>query len=257
MSDETLRRRAYAIIQNKLLDGELRAGDVLSEQALAAEIGISRTPVREAIWQLQSEGLFDKKPRAGTIVRLPGQRELSEIYDVREALESHAAAAAASQLTKGDLADLKQLHAELRAIGREFKARRLEYLDEPLLRRFFEADVGFHLIILQGAHNRRALQIINEFRVLQRVFEYGRLAHGPRLVEAAIAQHGEVLEALKNQDGQAAHTAMARHIAGSKEYAMQAFERRSRAENRSEATPRPMLPRDVERHLAKIKLKKR
>ena len=60
MSVETLKRKAYAIIQAKLLEGELRAGDIVSEQALADEIGISRTPVREAIGQLQIEGLFGK-----------------------------------------------------------------------------------------------------------------------------------------------------------------------------------------------------
>ncbi len=251
-SGENLRHRAYAIIQEKLLEGDLRAGDLVSEQALADEIGISRTPVREAIWQLQSEGLFDKKPRVGTVVRLPDQRELNEIYDVREAIESHAATAAAALLGTDDLSDLARLHGELQKIFDELQARTLEYLDEPLLHRFFNADVGFHLIIVRAANNRRAMQIVSEFRVIQRVFEYERLAHGPRLVEAAVAQHGEVLAALRDGDAQAAHGAMARHIRSSRDYALQSFERRARGNGVVEAA-RPNLPHDIERHIAKLK----
>lgn len=253
MSDETLKRKAYSIIQNKLLEGELRAGDVVSEQALADEIGISRTPVREAIGQLQSEGLFDKKPRIGTVVRLPDQRELGELYDVREALESHAAAAAAALLGGDDLADLTRLYNELKEVAGELKSQHLEYLDEALLHRFFNADVTFHLIIVRATHNRRALQIVGEFRVIQRVFEYERVAHGVRLVESAMEQHGEILAALKSGDGEAARTAMAHHIRSSKEYAMQSFTRRPRGA--TESTLRPELPHDIERHLAKLNAK--
>ncbi|RYZ64370.1 MAG: GntR family transcriptional regulator, partial [Proteobacteria bacterium] len=97
-TSETSRQKAYVFIQRKLLEGEIRAGDLVSELALAAEIGMSRTPIREAIGQLELEGLFDKVPRVGTLVRLPDQRELRELYEVREALESHAASVATSVL---------------------------------------------------------------------------------------------------------------------------------------------------------------
>ncbi len=253
MSVETLKRKAYAIIQTKLLDGELRAGDVVSEQALADEIGISRTPIREAIGQLQIEGLFDKKPRSGTVVRLPDQQELCDLYDVREALESHAAGKAAPLLVRDDFNALASLHKEFKDLARELKARRLEYLDEAMLHRFFSADVSFHLLIVRAAHNARALQIISEFRVIQRVFEYERMAHGPRLVENAVAQHGAILAALKSGDGEAAHDAMAAHIRGSKEYAMQSFERRPRGT--LDIKERPALPPDVALHLENMRVK--
>lgn len=253
MSVETLKKKAYVIIQNKLLEGELRAGDVVSEQALAAEIGISRTPVREAIGQLQSEGLFDKKPRSGTVVRLPGKQELCDLYDVREALESHAAGKAAQEPSRDDLTALQQVHSELKELVKELKTRRLEYLDEELLHRFFKADVTFHMLILRATHNARALQIISEFRVIQRVFEYERLAHGPRLIESAVTQHGAILAALKSGDSQTAHDAMAEHIRFSKEYALQSFERRPRGA--VEKNERPALPPDVALHLDKISAK--
>ena len=250
MSAETLKRRAYDIIQTKLLEGELRAGDMVSEQALANEIGISRTPVREAIGQLQSEGLFDKKPRSGTVVRLPDCHELSDLYDVREALESHAAGKAATLLKRDDLVALSRLHSVLKALAKEMKTQRLEYLNEAMLHRFFKADIGFHLLIVRATHNARALQIVSEFRVIQRVFEYERMAHGPRLVESAVAQHGAILDALKNGKSKAAHDAMAQHIRSSKEYAMQSFERHPRG--LSEQKKRPALPADVALHLETI-----
>lgn len=253
MSAETLKRKAYIIIQNKLLKGELRAGDVISEQTLAAEIGISRTPVREAIGQLQSEGLFDKKPRVGTVVRLPGQHELSDLYEVREALESHAAGKAATLIGRDDLATLGSLHNELKELAKELKTRHLEYLDEAMLHRFFKADVSFHMVIVRAANNKRALQIISEFRVIQRVFEYERLAHGPRLVESAVAQHGAVLAALKKGDRQAADDFMGAHIRSSRDYAMQSFERRSRGIY--EPNERPALPLDVVLHLETMSAK--
>ena len=223
MIDETLRGRAYNSIQAKLLDGELRAGDVISEGTLADDIGISRTPVREAIGQLQIEGLLGKLPRVGTVVRLPDRGELQEIYDVREALESHAAANA--QLSAEDFASMDDFLGEMSAVGEEMRERELEFLDEALLHRFFDSDLGFHLTIVRAYGNQRALRVVSESRVAQRIFEYDRVAHGVRLVEAAIAAHSTILEALRNDDGEAARTAMAEHIRSSSDLAGQGFER--------------------------------
>lgn len=248
-SEETLRTKAYNIIQTKLLEGELRAGDVVSEQALASEIGMSRTPVREAIGQLQIEGLFDKTPRVGTTVRLPDRRELSELYEVREALESYAAEIAINELSENDFATLDRLHQELLDIGAEMNARGLEFLDEELLHRFFNADIGFHFIIVRATGNRRALSIISEFRVVQRVFEYERVAHGPRLTESAAHQHGEILAALRAGDADTARKAMASHIRASKAYAMEAFDRRSSRANSEPDVSIPALPDDLTRHI--------
>ena len=248
MNDATLRQQAYRKIQDKLLAGELRAGDVISEQSLAIELGMSRTPVREAIGQLQLEGLFDKMPRVGTVVRLPDRRELSELYEVREALESHAAASA--RLNADDLATMEHLQHELLDVAEEMRARELEFLDENLLHRFFNADIGFHFLIVRATGNAHTLRIVSEFRVIQRVFEYERVAHGARLVNEAAAQHGGILAALHTANqgaNDAARLAMAAHVRASKNYALQAFERRSARGDNSSA--RPALPVDVARHV--------
>jgi DNA-binding GntR family transcriptional regulator len=219
----TLRQKAYVIIQEKLLNGDIRAGDLISELALAEVMGMSRTPVREAIGQLELEGLFDKVARVGTQVRLPNQRELSELYGVREALESHAAAVAANVLSASKLTAMERWHRDLKDLIEEMQAEQLEVLDEALLHRFFDADIGFHSTIVGATDNQRTLKIVNEFRVVQRVFEYGRMAYTLNLVESAMREHGEILGALLRGDSDKARFAMAAHIRSSREHAMERF----------------------------------
>lgn len=221
--DPFLRQKAYRILQTKLLDGQLRAGHLVSEQALAQEIGMSRTPVREAIGQLQSEGLFYKVPRVGTIVRLPDRQELHELYEVREALESYAAAAALPRLRAADLEAMAHWQNELRLILNELPDG-TDPLSEPMLRRFFSADIGFHQVIIDAIRNKHAAGVISEFRVVQRVFEYNRITHDRSLIENATAQHGEILVALEAGDSEAARLAMARHIRASQEKALASFD---------------------------------
>ena len=231
--DLTLRQKAYAFIQSKLLSGEMRAGDLVSEMALAEEIGMSRTPVREAIGQLEIEGLLRKVPRVGTLVRLPKQREFAEMYGVREALESFVAAIAVNHLTGRQFAALENHQAALRELIQETENEPSKSLDASRLARFFDADIGFHATIIGTTDNRHILKIIDEFRVVQRVFEYERLAYDVALMTASAREHGEILEALKNGDGARARNAMAFHVRSSCAHAMKYFEIASANTNES------------------------
>ena len=224
MSDNTfLRQKAYAIIQTKILEGELRAGALVSELTLAQEIGMSRTPVREAIGQLEREGLFNKVPRVGTIVRLPAYQELKDLYEVREALESQAASAAAHSLSASDFETMEHWLQEVNQIAVELRERGLEVLDEALLRRFFDADIEFHLIVIRTAGNRRILDIVSEFRIIQRVFEYERMSHDAQLLENVTIQHAGILTALRQNDSETASRSMAAHIRASRNTALASF----------------------------------
>src|ERR1700761_6601158 len=91
MTETSLRDRPSHLIQRKILSGEIPSGGKVSEQAIAEELGISRTPVRSAIHELESEGLLEQVPRYGTIVRQANRRDLLELFDLRLALESFAA----------------------------------------------------------------------------------------------------------------------------------------------------------------------
>jgi DNA-binding GntR family transcriptional regulator len=244
MSDNTLRQRAYELIQGKLLTGELRGGSLISENALAAEMGISRTPVREAIHQLEIEGFVEKVPRYGTLVRAPDRDEIRELFDLREALEIYAAAEAASRLSPADLEMLELLLSEMKAAAQEFRDSGRDFLDERMLRRFLTADMGFHMTLIRATNNRRFMKILTDFRVIQRIFGYHRVRHGRSVVEEACRQHGEILEAIRNGDADAARSAIARHIRTSKEHSLESLDLRAYGPGVMEED-RPSLPADL------------
>src|SRR5690348_7571603 len=87
----SLSERAYIIIRERILRGELRLGAPLSRRKLATELGMSLVPVAEALQRLESEGLIESKPRVGTRVYMPTVQDIRERYVVREALESQSA----------------------------------------------------------------------------------------------------------------------------------------------------------------------
>src|SRR5215213_30844 len=120
--DMSLAQKAYDHLQEGVLSGRIRSGEVISEAALAKELGISRTPVGEAIRQLVREGLVEQVPRYGAIVRGIDRQELIDLYEMREALESYAAAKAAEVVTEPMLARLEQFCDVMERIGQELQA---------------------------------------------------------------------------------------------------------------------------------------
>src|SRR5882724_5280735 len=177
MSSDPLREHAYKHIHGKLLAGELPAGQVVSEHSLAREIGISRTPVREAIRRLEQEGILEQVPRYGTIVRRPQRRDLQELYQLREALEPYAVAQVAGRLCPEDLGMLGRLCDEIRTIATAVKKARRPVVDLALMRRLLSADLGFHMVLLRASGNRRLMKIISDSRVLTRIFGTPRQEH--------------------------------------------------------------------------------
>src|SRR5690606_31788629 len=122
----TQKQRAYQFLREKLIAGELNPGSRLSDLALAKEIGMSRTPVREAINQLASEDLVELVPHNGAFVKVPDEREVEELYDLRQLLETFAVERAAAQIGAENLQRLESLIesmdeiiAELAVLGEE------------------------------------------------------------------------------------------------------------------------------------------
>src|ERR1700709_2667358 len=106
----TIRERAYQYIQSQIAAGELSSGVAISELLLAKELGSSRTPVREAIGQLVSEGLLEQTPNRGTIVVRLTREDIIDLYELREALEVYVVAKVArDQLAPEDLQRLQKL----------------------------------------------------------------------------------------------------------------------------------------------------
>ncbi len=229
----TLRQQAYRRIRAKFLSGELVAGMTLSENQLAKELGMSRTPVREAIRQMEIEGLLDYAPRFGAIVRTPDARELGEMYEVREALESFAAEAAAQAIRPESLARLGQLRDAMRQISRQFEQTGAASLEGDLLQRFLELDLEFHQVIVDAAGNRYLSKIIKDTRLLVRVFTSTFWRYDREKLAEANEFHTRLLDALRDQDTEVARNTTVEAMQVSKKNALQGWEKQARLSSES------------------------
>jgi DNA-binding GntR family transcriptional regulator len=239
----SMRQRAYRHIQRKILCGELPAGHVVSELTLAREIGMSRTPIREAIRQLDQEGVLKQVPRYGTVVQRLSRRDLAELYELREALEPFAVAQAAGRVRPEDLRLLEKLCDEIKAIAETMQKAKRATPDAAMMKRLLSADLGFHLVLLRASGNRRMMKIVGDSRLLTGIFGTPRQAHSLEVLLETHRFHLRILKAVRTGDGEKARAAMATHIRASRDEALAHFDRLQ-----TEATPQdtPLaLPDDV------------
>jgi len=250
MPSNPLRDRAYKHIHGKLLAGDLPAGRVLSEHALAREIGISRTPVREAIQRLEHEGVLEQVPRFGTIVRRPERRDLVDLYELREALEPYAAAQAAGLLGDQDLATLGKLCDEIGAIAATLRKARRSVPSAGELRRLLAADLCFHMVLLRASGNRRLIKIIADSQMLTRIFGTPRQEHNLAVIERTHRYHRKILEVVTLRRGERARQLMAEHIHASMAEALEHYDR---AQSTPDTRSIPLgLPDDLLEDLQRI-----
>ena len=189
---ERLRQRIFA--------HELPPGTWVDEQALAEQYGISRTPLREALKVLASEGLVTLKPRRGCYVTEISERDLDEVFSIMSMLEGECARLSATKATEGDFVRLRGIHADLE------KAAEKGNID-----RFFEANQAFHRSIQEFADNRWLLQVIEDLRKVIKLSRHHSLYSEGRL-EQALAEHRALLDALIARDASAAEALMRAHI---------------------------------------------
>jgi len=241
-----LRDRAYRHIHDRVRSGRLRPGSLVSDRSLAAEIGISKTPVREAIRQLEHEGLLEAVARHGTRVRAPDRREIEELYELREALESYAVARAAERRTPADLEALQKLLDEVGAVAGERLASGKRALEGALLRRFLAADMGFHLRLIEAAGNRRLRKSLAESRVLTGIFGTRRQEHTAEVLRETYRFHMKILSAVRRGAADEARRLTAEHIRASRR---EALEHLRRAEAREGG---PAMPANLREELDRI-----
>ncbi|OHC62092.1 MAG: GntR family transcriptional regulator [Rhodocyclales bacterium GWA2_65_20] len=189
---ERLRARIYA--------HELAPGDWIDEQAIADGLGISRTPMREALKVLASEGLVRLEPRRGCYVAQLSERDLDEIFPVMALLEGRAAFEAAGKLSDADIVRLAALHESLE-----------KYAAANDADRFFEANQAFHSALQEIAGNRWLKQMIEDARKVIKLTRRDSLRLEGRLKQS-LAEHRAILKALKARDADAAGRAMHDHL---------------------------------------------
>jgi DNA-binding GntR family transcriptional regulator len=188
---ERLRERIFA--------RALEPGQWIDEQSLAVELGISRTPMREALKVLAAEGLVTMKPRRGAYVTEVSERDVADVYQMLALLESDAAAAVASRVSTAELAELQTLHAQLEASVTDHA-------------RFFALNEAFHVRILAIAGNRWRAQMAGDLRKLMKLSRHHSLFRKGR-IEASLAEHRALLQALRRRDAAGAAALTREHFA--------------------------------------------
>ncbi|MGW0003189.1 GntR family transcriptional regulator [Nocardia grenadensis] len=206
----TFAHRTESVLRDMVLDGTLKPGERLNEVALAAELGISRGPLREAIQRLVSEGLLTVISHRGAFVRTFTRQEVVDLYELRAALELHAVRLLCRHAGDDDLADLEAL---LTAAQEHVTAT----ADTA-----YPAELDFHLQIVVLTNNQALLSAALE---AQRLVSLARTmsANRPTRAREAVAEHEELVAALKERDPDRAVRCMEEHLRHSMESALAAL----------------------------------
>ncbi|MDR5655047.1 GntR family transcriptional regulator [Ruixingdingia sedimenti] len=187
----------YRRLLEEIRDARLLPGTRLREVEVAERLGHSRTPVREAIRLLESDGLVVHQPRQGATVRVLDYPEVMELYEMRAVLEGTAARLAARVANETELRQLHELNAEFAAAGDNQQAARLNR--------------QFHAMLLEAARNRFLLRSMRVVQKTMLILGPTTLLEADRTVTAA-REHQTVLDALSARDGPGAEAAMRAHM---------------------------------------------
>ena len=197
-----LREVVFLTLRKAILKGELQPGERLMEIALANRLGVSRTPVREAIRMLEHEGLVVMKPRRGAQVAKITEQELNDVLEVRKSLEMLAANKACERMTEEDMRAMRETGAEF---------RKLALNPNCDLTALTEADVAFHDTIYRGTRNRRLNQILANLREQMYRFRLEYLKDAS-IRESLVSEHEEIMKAVAGRDGELAADLIGEHI---------------------------------------------
>jgi len=201
-----LSEKIYEILKNQVINEELKPGERLLDDKLASKFGVSRTPVREALTRLSSQGLVEIIPRSRMYVKRLNRKDVEEIYEIRRLLEGLATRQAAPVI---DNKKLKQLSLLLD------KAKRS--LDSDDRQTCIDLDIRLHDVILKNCQNSRLISIMNNLNTLIHVFRV-RVARNKEKAGQALKEHEAILEAIKARDAEKAEKMMMEHIEESKKY---------------------------------------
>ena len=204
---ELLRQRIFSGSNDKS-GGDMEPGAWIDELKLAQEYGISRTPLREAIKVLATEGLVTMKMRRGAYVTEVNAKDLRDVFHLLAVLEADAAGTVASTATAEQLQELEALHLSLEKAAKDRK----DHI------RFFTINEAFHVKLLEVANNRWREQMVADLRKVMKLNRAQSLLKAGR-IEESLAEHAAIMAALKKRDAAAAQAAMRMQIESGQEAA--------------------------------------
>ncbi len=200
INSSSLCQQAVDLLRRRIDSHILAPGQRLDEVAIAAELGISRTPLREALKILSAEGLVDLRPRRGCYVTELTLQDLQEIFPIMAMLEGRVAYETASRATAADLRHLDALHEKLE-----------HHVSRGDLDRYYETNYVFHSALQELAGSRWLQSIITDLRKMLKLSRHRSLQLEGRL-DASLAEHRELMAALHAGDGEAARQVMTGHL---------------------------------------------
>ncbi|PMR73916.1 GntR family transcriptional regulator [Billgrantia endophytica] len=203
----TLAERVFHELQDAIVRGKLAPGSKITEPGLSKAYGISRGPLREAMRRLEAHRLIERVPHVGARVVKLSMKELLELFDVREALESMAARLAAEHMTAEEIAGLREV---LSVHERQADLRKGEAYYQR------EGDLDFHYRIVQGSHNRMLMTMLcDDLYYLVRLYRTQFSASGTR-PHRAFVEHHRIVDAIEAGDAELAELLMRRHVSASR-----------------------------------------
>lgn len=200
-SDKTLTEMAYKHIFDSIMNGRYRSGQSLSPDGIVAELKISKTPVREALVQLETEGLISRNGRYYNVIFLD-QKEILDLYELRAILESEAAALACERITPEQLADLK-------VILQRIKAAVAEPNPEPI--KLADQNGKFHAMIAAASGNSYILEYTSNIRLKLKIIRTTLFTSFDRRQDE-IEEHEAILTAIERGDSELARARVRSHM---------------------------------------------
>lgn len=195
-----LREIVFETLREAIINATLKPGERLMEIQLAEEMGVSRTPVREAIRKLELEGFVVMVPRKGAYVADISTKDIADVFEIRAALEGLAAGLAAERITEEELEKLERI---LVKIGECVKNNDLEKL--------IEVDTEFHDTLFKASRNERLVQIVSNLREQIQRFRTASLST-PGRMKYALEEHKKIVEAVSERNVELAQALAREHI---------------------------------------------
>jgi DNA-binding GntR family transcriptional regulator len=195
---KTLREKIVEVLRETIIRQKISPGERITELEIAERFGISRTPIREAFRQLESEGFLTIIPRKGAVVSDIKEQDIRDFYEIKGVLEGYAARQAVKRMTDKDIVRLEQLNQEIRDCAARQDVAGMT-----------QAHNAFHNLILEGCGNRKIQQVVSGLvrQFLRFRFYVASLVH----VDAILQEHSEIVAAIKARDADRAEACMVKN----------------------------------------------
>lgn len=195
-----LRDVIFESLREAIINGDLKPGERLLEIHLANKMGVSRTPVREAVRKLELEGFVTMIPRRGAMVADLSTKQIKEVLEIRASLDGLAAELACERITEDKLQQLKDIQQSF-----------IVSVEKENIQNAIKRDVEFHERIYEAAHNDRLLSIVNNLREQMQRFRVMYI-RDIRALKSLIDEHEEIINAIERKDKESARIAAQQHI---------------------------------------------